>query len=86
MRRTLRPLAALAMVAIVAVISAGCGGTAENLVSRLGPGATAPLLGNECLPNRCSCPSVRAVNRWNHRPVLEEVGAVHVVAIAQEDH
>ena len=24
-----------------------------------------PLLGNECLPNRCSCPSVRAVNRWN---------------------
>jgi hypothetical protein len=23
------------------------------------------LLGNECLPNRCSCPSVRAVNRWN---------------------
>src|SRR6266511_2956141 len=22
-------------------------------------------LGNECLPNRCSCPSVRAVNRWN---------------------
>src|SRR5204863_6683293 len=24
-----------------------------------------PLLGNECLPNRCSCPSVRAVDRWN---------------------
>jgi hypothetical protein len=23
------------------------------------------LLGNECLPNRCSRPSVRAVNRWN---------------------
>ena len=23
------------------------------------------LLGNECLPNRCSGPSVRAVNRWN---------------------
>jgi hypothetical protein len=23
------------------------------------------LLRNECLPNRCSCPSVRAVNRWN---------------------
>jgi hypothetical protein len=23
------------------------------------------LLGNECLPNRCSCPSVRAVNRGN---------------------
>ena len=23
-------------------------------------------LGNECLPNRCGCPSVRAVNRWNH--------------------
>jgi hypothetical protein len=22
-------------------------------------------LGNECLPNRCGCPSVRAVNRWN---------------------
>src|SRR5687767_6927120 len=22
-------------------------------------------LGHECLPNRCSCPSVRAVNRWN---------------------
>jgi hypothetical protein len=22
-------------------------------------------LRNECLPNRCSCPSVRAVNRWN---------------------
>jgi hypothetical protein len=27
--------------------------------------ATAPLLGNECLPNRCGCPSVRAVNRWD---------------------
>src|SRR5205823_9341901 len=27
------------------------------------------LLGNECLPNRCSCPSVRAVNRWNLLPV-----------------
>jgi hypothetical protein len=24
-----------------------------------------PLLGNECLPNRCCCPSVRAVDRWN---------------------
>lgn len=24
-----------------------------------------PLLGNECLPNRCRCPSVRAVDRWN---------------------
>src|SRR3954451_7812623 len=23
------------------------------------------VLGDECLPNRCSCPSVRAVNRWN---------------------
>ena len=23
------------------------------------------LLGNECLPNGCRCPSVRAVNRWN---------------------
>ena len=22
-------------------------------------------LGNKCLPNRCCCPSVRAVNRWN---------------------
>src|SRR4051812_23624424 len=22
-------------------------------------------LGNECLPNRCSCPFVCAVNRWN---------------------
>jgi hypothetical protein len=27
------------------------------------------LLGNECFPNRCSCPSVRAVNRWNLPPV-----------------
>src|SRR3954454_2379195 len=23
------------------------------------------FLGNECLSNRCGCPSVRAVNRWN---------------------
>src|SRR5436189_4039362 len=30
-----------------------------------GGAARMPLLGNECLPNRCSCPSVRAVNRWN---------------------
>ena len=28
-------------------------------------GVRKALLGNECLPNRCSCPSVRAVNRWN---------------------
>ena len=28
-------------------------------------GVREALLGNECLPNRCSCPSVRAVNRWN---------------------
>jgi hypothetical protein len=28
-------------------------------------GVRKPLLGNEGLPNRCSCPSVRAVNRWN---------------------
>src|SRR5580765_8285554 len=25
----------------------------------------ASLLRNECLPNRCGCPSVGAVNRWN---------------------
>src|SRR5436190_2051340 len=30
-----------------------------------GEAARMPLLGNECLPNRCSCPSVRAVDRWN---------------------
>jgi hypothetical protein len=28
-------------------------------------GVRKALLGNECLPNRCSCPSVRAVNGWN---------------------
>src|SRR5688572_16109047 len=30
-----------------------------------GPPGSKTLLGNECLPNRCSGPSVRAVNRWN---------------------
>ena len=29
------------------------------------PGVQDELLGNESLPNRCSSPSVRAVNRWN---------------------
>jgi hypothetical protein len=28
-------------------------------------GVRKAVLGNECLANRCSCPSVRAVNRWN---------------------
>jgi len=43
-----------------------------GLISRArfrGPGrrndAQEVRLGNECLPNRCGCPSVRAVNRWN---------------------
>jgi hypothetical protein len=30
-----------------------------------GPRGDCAALGNECLPNRSSCPSVRAVNRWN---------------------
>lgn len=32
---------------------------------RCAPRRPRPLLGNECLPNGCSCPSVRAVNRSN---------------------
>src|SRR4030095_10646205 len=34
-------------------------------VPAAGDGVRNALLGNECPPNRCSCPSVRAVNRWN---------------------
>lgn len=39
------------------------GGDSVPAASR--DGVRKALLGNECLPNRCSCPSVRAVNRWN---------------------
>src|SRR4051794_17091462 len=31
----------------------------------LAPALPKAVLRNECLPNRCSRPSVRAVNRWN---------------------
>jgi hypothetical protein len=38
----------------------------RTMVESLGYGGRAsPILGNERLPNRCRCPSVRAVNRWN---------------------
>jgi hypothetical protein len=48
-------------------------GFLRSSITRMGPRDEIPpacvpaqaVLGNECLPHRCSRPSVRAVNRWN---------------------
>jgi hypothetical protein len=40
-------------------------GAVAGLAAALEVRSSKALLGNECLPNRRSCPSVRAANRWN---------------------